>query len=307
MSLFDFSYPFPSTIEELDRFTGKEFEVFLFEFFRVLGYNPRLTDDSNDKGIDLFIKIPEGDSIKNVGIQAKRWKSKVGALEIRNMLDGKAHYNLDEVWIVTTSDLTAAAITTAMNNRIEIINRDRVELFLEELKKYDVKFREKREIKTKKDNKHKTSTTNLDEGLRQLRIKIAKKYKISPLYNVFNNASLLELEKNQPKTLDALKKIRGFGEKKIALFGKDIIAYFKNSDHKDFKASFEKFLKAERTKIAKYNNLKPEAVFSDEVIVNMIENPPQKVADLENIASFDEENIKIFGEYLVRKIAVFLK
>lgn len=49
MGLFDFSYDFPNTIEEVDRFSGKEFEVFLFEFFQVLDYHPRLTDATNDK------------------------------------------------------------------------------------------------------------------------------------------------------------------------------------------------------------------------------------------------------------------
>jgi HJR/Mrr/RecB family endonuclease len=73
MSLFDFAYEFPNTMEEIDRFTGKEFEVFLFEFFKVIEYHPRMTDDSNDKGIDLTIKQPSSDGAKAVGIQAKRW------------------------------------------------------------------------------------------------------------------------------------------------------------------------------------------------------------------------------------------
>lgn len=35
--------------------------------------------------------MPRGSEIKNVGVQAKRWKAKVGADEIRTMLDGKEH------------------------------------------------------------------------------------------------------------------------------------------------------------------------------------------------------------------------
>lgn len=121
MNIFDFSYEFPSTIEELDKFNGKEFEIFLFKFFQELGYSTRMTDDTNDKGIDLIVKMPIEQGTKNVGIQAKRWKSKVGADEVRSMLDGREHYSLNEIWIVTTSDLTSAAKTTAMNNKIEII------------------------------------------------------------------------------------------------------------------------------------------------------------------------------------------
>ena len=34
MGLFDFSYEFPNTIEEIDQFSGKDFEVFYLNFFK---------------------------------------------------------------------------------------------------------------------------------------------------------------------------------------------------------------------------------------------------------------------------------
>ena len=176
MGLFDFSYEFPNTIEEIDQFSGKDFEVFLFEFFQVLEYHPRLTDDSNDKGIDIIIKIPIENGFKNVGIQAKRWKSKVGADEIRSMLDGKDHYNLHEAWIITTSNLTSAAITTAKNNRIQILKRENVIQFLAELKKHDnVKFKKTIVEQEKMINEKEIIDNPLYNLLKELRKELAKK------------------------------------------------------------------------------------------------------------------------------------
>lgn len=75
---FDNEYKFPSTIKEIDEFSGKEFEIFLFHYFDIKNCNPILTDDSGDRGIDIIIKYNN----EKIGIQAKRWKSYINSAEI---------------------------------------------------------------------------------------------------------------------------------------------------------------------------------------------------------------------------------
>lgn len=307
MSIFDFSYEFPSTIEELDNFSGKEFEEFLFRFFNALGHEASITDDTNDKGIDLIVEFKTDATEKSIGIQAKRWKSKVGANEIRSMLDGKRHYRLDEVWIVTTSDLTSAAITTALNNKIEIVNRDRVAQFLDELKKIEgIRFRalknkSKTTSKNSKEIEKNSSKPELYETLRKFRLNIANKYKIKPIYMVYNNATLEDLMIKKPKTLEELKNVKGFVESNITLFGEEIIAFFINKSDKNNKMI--KHFENLRKKITSYNKLETEhEVYTDETLLELVEKKPTTINELRKIKGFDETKIELFGNYLIGEI-----
>ncbi|MGE4572439.1 MAG: restriction endonuclease [Candidatus Izemoplasmatales bacterium] len=314
MTLFNFAYEFPNTIEEIDRFTGKEFEVFLFEFFKVLEYHPRMTDDTNDKGIDLTIKLPSLDGSKAVGIQAKRWKGKVGPTEIRTMLDGKNHYNLDQVWIITTSDLTPAAITTAKNNDIQILNRENVIEFLEETKKHNVKFRKaklpKKEIK-QTDSNVDNFPSEIIEGFKKLRSEISKTYKLYPVYTVFNNKMMYELINEMPKNIEELSNITGFGKKRVDTFGKEVLEYinklYKETYFEENDSLLYEILISERSKIAKYNNLSEEDVYTDKVAKYIVRMKPQDKTTLEKVFGFRKENIDIFGDYLIKKIKAFIE
>lgn len=319
MTLFDFSYAFPSTIEEIDGFSGKEFEVFLFNFFKEMEFEPRLTDDTNDKGIDLTIHLKPEQGSKRIGIQAKRWKSPVGSEEIRTMLDGKKHYNLDEVWIITTSKLTSSAITTAMNNSIEILTRDHVIQLLQELKKRpNIKFRTSKEIKKEpkpikieeapKPIPQETETA-LDENnelvvmLKKLRIAIAKEQKITALYFVYGNSTIDEIVKILPRNLDQLRQIKGLGEKKIESFGQRIVDTVNSYQETQIPAEKIAAMKALRTRIAKFNNIEKDTdAFSDEVLLELIKFSPKSVDDLYKIMDFKPDNIQKFGDYLLRKV-----
>lgn len=309
MSLFDLAYEFPNTIEEIDQFTGKEFEVFLFEFFKVIDYQPRLTDDSNDKGIDLTIKLPSTEGHKAVGIQAKRWKSKVGPTEIRTMLDGKSHYNLEELWIITTSDLTPSAITTAKNNDIKILKRKNVVKFLEEIKKHNVKFRKVvKPTKSTDDNKLKEKKYPLEilNKFKKFRKEISSKYNLYPVYTVYSNNIMYRLIDEMPKTLEDLINVKGFGPKRVNKFGSELIEFI-NKNFSDYKKNgaddlLYDMLISERPKIAKYNNLNEEDVYTNKVAKNIVKMKPMNKNSLRKVFGFNKSNINIFGEYLITKI-----
>lgn len=302
MELFDFAYRFPTTIEEIDKFDGKEFEIFLFHFFKEMNFHPRLTDDTNDKGIDLIIRIEENGNIRHIGVQAKRWKSKVGAEEIRSMLDGKEHYNLTELWIVTTSDLTSAAITTAMNNRIQILKRDKVIDFLNVLKSKNVKFKESPKV----DKVIGISPNEFDPLfilLKNLRRDIAREQKLSAVYMVFNNQTIQDIIDKKPKTLEDLKGVYGLGEAKINSFGTRIIDLL--AQHETDQLA-EDFLKTLRIKIMKFNKLsKLDDVFTNEDIIRLAKIMPESMIELENVKVLDTSRLRLFGDYLVNSIKKF--
>lgn len=61
-------------IADVDRMDGLEFEAYLQQLFKTLGYTVTLTPPSGDYGADLILK-KQG---KTISVQAKRYKSNVG-------------------------------------------------------------------------------------------------------------------------------------------------------------------------------------------------------------------------------------
>lgn len=66
------------------------------------------------------------------------------------------------------------------------------------------------------------TNTPVYKALRDFRYKQSQKERIKP-YFIFNNAQLEEIIRLNPKTLDDLKKVNGFGDVKCVKYGKDII------------------------------------------------------------------------------------
>ena len=265
MSMFlkeRFSYKFPNTINEIDSFTGKDFERFLFEYFKLDGYSPILTDDSGDRGIDLLVTIKNEDGSKSkLGIQAKRWKQPVGSNEISQILQGKTYYDCDELWIITTSSLTAQAQNTSLNNNITILTRVNVIEMLEEIKANPIaKFTESKviakviakpstspkvEVKKKEvvttGTKYEGKNSELFDSLSELRRRIAKEDKLSKVYFVFNNATIESIIETMPYNEKGLSMITGLGEKKIEKYGDRILAIVKEHNGiKEKKRFFKK-------------------------------------------------------------------
>ncbi|NNG67526.1 restriction endonuclease [Caldanaerobacter subterraneus] len=99
--------------------TGKEFESFIYDLFERMGYSVRLTPSSRDQGIDL-IATKNGLSI---GIQAKRYSTKVSNKAIQEAVAGMKYYNLSKVIVITNNYFTKSAIQLAEANEIILWDR----------------------------------------------------------------------------------------------------------------------------------------------------------------------------------------
>lgn len=70
----------------------------------------------------------------------------------------------------------------------------------------------------KKKTKEETYREELFEILRQIRKEVAEKEQVPP-YVVFNDATLIEMSKERPVSIDAMMNISGVGEKKLKSYG----------------------------------------------------------------------------------------
>lgn len=107
---------------EIDKMSGTDFEIFLEGMFIRLGYKVERVGKMADFGADLII---EKDGIR-IAVQAKRWNNPVNVKAIQEINTAQAHYNATKAIVVTNSRFTSNATKLARENKVELINRQRL-------------------------------------------------------------------------------------------------------------------------------------------------------------------------------------
>ena len=98
--------------------TGIDFETFLYNLFKEMGYKVRRTPITGDQGADLIISKDGTD----LAVQAKRSLGKVGNKAVQEVVASIKFYKCSGGMIVTNSTYTKSAINLAKSNEIELID-----------------------------------------------------------------------------------------------------------------------------------------------------------------------------------------
>ncbi len=106
-------------LPEIDKMSGTEFEEFLAQLFRRLGYKVELVGGMADYGADLIV---EKDNVRTA-VQAKCWKTPITVKAIQEINTAKAHYNATQAMVVTNSRFTSNARTLANENHVQLMDR----------------------------------------------------------------------------------------------------------------------------------------------------------------------------------------
>ncbi len=109
-------------LPQIDKMSGTDFEDFLAQLFKKLGYKVELVGGMADYGADLII---EKDNTR-IAVQAKCWNYPVNVKAIQEIYTAKAHYNATEAIAITNSHFTSNAITLANENHVKLIDREKL-------------------------------------------------------------------------------------------------------------------------------------------------------------------------------------
>lgn len=108
------------SISDIDNMDGYEFEDFLVNLYKKMGYNVTHTKYSLDQGADLVVsKFGE-----TTAVQAKCYSGSVGNDAVQQVIASKGYYQCDKATVITNSEFTRAAIDLANSNDVDLINRD---------------------------------------------------------------------------------------------------------------------------------------------------------------------------------------
>lgn len=109
-----------SSLADLDKLDGEEFEEYCQAMFEKRGYKARTTPKSHDFGADLVI---EKDGVVTV-VQAKRYKGIVGIAAVQQVIGSMRYYNASKCIVITTNYFTDAAKELAKANDVVLCDRN---------------------------------------------------------------------------------------------------------------------------------------------------------------------------------------
>ena len=103
-------------IGDFTTLNGYEFEGYLVNLFKLLGYNAVQTSLSGDQGADLILS--KGD--EKIVVQAKKYDGKVSNKAVQEIVAAKNYYDADKAMLVTNSSFTKSAVELAFSNDVEL-------------------------------------------------------------------------------------------------------------------------------------------------------------------------------------------
>jgi HJR/Mrr/RecB family endonuclease len=101
---------------DFENLDGYQFEKYLSQLFRYMGYAVYETPPTGDQGADLVLSK----SGQKAVVQAKKYSDKVTNKAIQEVFTAKAHYKADKAMVVTNSFFTDSAIQLALSNDVEL-------------------------------------------------------------------------------------------------------------------------------------------------------------------------------------------
>lgn len=107
------------SIVDIDLMSGAEFEEFLCNYFKDIGYKCEQTKATGDQGVDLIAIKDDA----RIAIQAKCYSGVVGNHAIMEVFAGAKYYNANKCMVITNSTFTKSAIELARSNGVILWDR----------------------------------------------------------------------------------------------------------------------------------------------------------------------------------------
>ena len=107
------------TKEQLFGLDPKSFEYYVAGLFRQKGYQVKVRGRSGDHGVDLELTSHNG---KRAIVQCKRYRDTVGEKIVRDLFGTLLHERASRAFLVTTADISDAAIKWCQGKPITLIN-----------------------------------------------------------------------------------------------------------------------------------------------------------------------------------------
>jgi restriction system protein len=108
------------SLEEISKLTPSQFEEYVAQrLFARQGYQVDNTRDTKDGGVDIVVTDPAG---RHAIVQCKLYRNVVGEPIVRDLYGALMHHDAHMAFLVTNSNISAAARRWAAGKRIALID-----------------------------------------------------------------------------------------------------------------------------------------------------------------------------------------
>ena len=113
---------------DFSKLSGYDFEHFLADLFKKMGYTVDVTPKSRDQGADIIIR--HNNDI--TAVQVKNYTQSVSNSAIQEVVAAKKYYQANKAMVVTSSFFTPSAIDLAYANDVILWDGDKLKQILTE-------------------------------------------------------------------------------------------------------------------------------------------------------------------------------
>ena len=105
-------------LQNVGAMSGSQFEVFVAQVLRALGYRTTVLGGSGDQGVDI-IAVSQGGK---VALQCKNYRKPVGNKPVQEVYAGSKHHRCDEAWVVAPAGYTKGAYELAQSVGVSLFD-----------------------------------------------------------------------------------------------------------------------------------------------------------------------------------------
>src|SRR5215207_3027855 len=105
-------------LQNVGAMSGGQFEVFVAQVLRALGYRTTVLGGSGDQGVDIVAVSPEG----KVAVQCKNYRKPVGNKPVQEVFAGSKHHRCDQAWVVAPAGYTKGAHELAQSVGVSLFD-----------------------------------------------------------------------------------------------------------------------------------------------------------------------------------------
>jgi restriction system protein len=124
-----FSGPKTPTARELARrfemvraMSGPQFEAFVADLFRAMGYRASVLGGAGDQGVDVIVDYGG----QRVAVQCKNYKRAVGNKPVQEVFAGARHHRCQQAWVVAPLGYTRGAFELARSTGVSLFDASSV-------------------------------------------------------------------------------------------------------------------------------------------------------------------------------------
>ncbi len=109
--------------------SGSQFEAFMANLFRAMGYKANVLGGSGDQGVDVLVEA----NGQRIAVQCKNYAKPVGNKPVQEVYAGASHHRCSQAWVVAPVGYTRGAVELARSTGVKLYDADSIRAWIRQV------------------------------------------------------------------------------------------------------------------------------------------------------------------------------